>query len=611
MKRRFLGAVGSSLVWLSIWAGCSTVDRPAGHADDAGSGGDSEITASTAGKGSGGSAGNGSAGGSASGSGSTTAGSSSVAGTAVGGQGDNGGGGTSTTPVGECAADETEACGDCGVRTCDSTTLKWGPCTGDGKQEDCWKTEAGVALPGTIPAQPKGSCHAGKQTCQADGKWAACTGAVAPAATDDCNVAGNDANCDGNPNGGCNCVSGEMRACGSATGNCKKGTQTCTNLIWGDCVGEVKAAATDSCAVTGDDGNCNGVPNEGCACNPGNAATVCNDSVACTDDGCNNGVCVHGVSAGSCLIGGSCIANNTKESGNPCHYCDASANKTGWSNSSASTSCDDGKWCNGDDSCDGGSCQHQFTGNRCTATGDCALSVCDETRDSCFKPTTASCDATTEKQCTSSTACGAHVQSRTVTQFCSGTSVDCNGKTMAGSWANSSDCSASQKCNASSNSCVAALGCGTSWCNAGTCWTLNNDLKNLADAKAYCAGLTLDGATWKLATILEYLSVDQGCDGTGSSGMSTTGASTCTLPDVLNGGTTDCSPCTEGGSQTGADAGCYFMAGMGSCNLTSQGYWSSSRANPGALGFDPKDNTVFWYPIENEALPYRCTTAGP
>ncbi len=152
--------------------------------------------------------------------------------------------------------------------------------------------------------------------------------------------------------------------------------------------------------------------NENCACVADNAS-ACNDSVACTDNVCTNGVCTNPVSAGFCRIGGSCYAHNAQEPGNPCHFCDANANRTGWSNSASSVSCDDGLWCNGTDICSGGACTHQFTSNRCTATGPCALSVCDEARDSCFQPNTFVCSSSAETRC-SSTACSGDIQTRTV-----------------------------------------------------------------------------------------------------------------------------------------------------------------------------------------------------
>ncbi len=447
---------------------------------------------------------------------------------------------------------------------------------------------------------------------------------MAPAAADDCSTAGNDANCDGTANGGCNCVNGSTRVCGKDTGNCQTGMQTCTNQVWGSCVGEIVAAAADSCATAGDDANCNGVPNEGCACTPGNVATACNDNVACTDEGCNNGVCTHAVSAGYCLISGACVANNTSETGNVCHYCDATANKTGWSNSSTSTSCDDGKYCNGTDTCNGGACTHQYpTNNRCTATGVCALSVCDEANQTCFKSTSTACGTTTDKQCSSTTACGGDVQTRTNTQYCSGTSNSCSGTITSGAFTTSTDCTTDQTCNGSTLSCTTTLGCGSTWCNGSAsgsrCWTLNNDTLGLTDAITACQNSTAGGNTdWQLATIYDYLTIDQGCDGVHDSIKD--GDSTCYAPPDVNMGVQDCGACPALMGPLTASQRCYWLPSMGTCNLTTNSigttvvelYWSQTNTNYGPLGFSPRDNTVQFWPVDSTVkFPYRCTVLKP
>lgn len=68
------------------------------------------------------------------------------------------------------------------------------------------------------------------------------------------------------------CQGAETRPCAGVTGNCAKGTETCSNGKWGEC--SVKKEAKDACAPVGDDADCDGAPNKGCACLPG-------DSVVC------------------------------------------------------------------------------------------------------------------------------------------------------------------------------------------------------------------------------------------------------------------------------------------------------------------------------------------
>ena len=114
---------------------------------------------------------------------------------------------------------------------------------------------------------PYGSCAAGTQTCEADGVWGSCS--IQPAAADGCE-AGNDDDCDGTPNDGCACVAGQIRSCAQsgALGNCAAGEQSCESAgSWGPC--SIVPARADDCAAPGDDANCNGTPNEGCSCEDG------------------------------------------------------------------------------------------------------------------------------------------------------------------------------------------------------------------------------------------------------------------------------------------------------------------------------------------------------
>lgn len=513
---------------------------------------------------------------------------------------------TPPSPTGSCVAGTMEPCGDCGTRVCDSFRLEWNACIGDGTRQDCWETPEGAPLPGEKPTEPKGKCTVGAQICQSDGTWSACTGAVAPAASDDCNVAGDDSNCSGMPNDGCNCGPGMMRACGTNEGNCQQGTQVCTANTWGPCEGEVKPLASDSCLVTGDDANCNNLPNEGCLCVADNPM-ACNDNVSCTDNVCMNGVCSNPTSAGFCRIGGQCYADGAQEPGNPCHFCDADVNRSAWSNSPSTVKCDDGQWCNGNDVCSAGSCTHEFTSNRCTASGPCALSVCDEARDSCFRPNTFDCSSNVETRCSSS-ACSSDVQNRTVARKCSGSSAACDGATSTGSWTTSTDCSNDQVCQASGSnySCANRLGCGSTWCNGSLCWTTTNPGKRTAAAAAtYCTNLTVAGeSNWRIASIYDYFSILTGCNGT--TGTARAGAGTCRFSDNQF---VDCMACPSDGGP--GNSGCYWPAAMGACDTSDSataGYWSAQPSGAIPLGFDPDSGNGFFYPTVDAEFQFRCVT---
>lgn len=89
--------------------------------------------------------------------------------------------------------------------------------------------------------------------------------AIHPGAKDTCE-AGNDSNCNAVANEECPCLTGNMRECGTDTGNCQKGKQTCQNGVWpADCPGSIPPQKEDSC-VRGDDADCDGKQNENCPC---------------------------------------------------------------------------------------------------------------------------------------------------------------------------------------------------------------------------------------------------------------------------------------------------------------------------------------------------------
>ena len=109
-----------------------------------------------------------------------------------------------------------------------------------------------------------GSCARGTELCDRLGNWGACS--ISKQIADGCSVAGDDSNCNGFPNEGCVCVGSVARSCADDgfLGNCAKGTETCGGGRWGACT--IQKQSSDSCAVAGDDANCNGKPMEGCTC---------------------------------------------------------------------------------------------------------------------------------------------------------------------------------------------------------------------------------------------------------------------------------------------------------------------------------------------------------
>jgi len=123
----------------------------------------------------------------------------------------------------------------------------------------------------------QGPCRAGSQTCTlAEGNgssdWSPCDGAVGPLPEDSCAVAGDDSDCDGN-------LGESTVACGSDTdvGLCQPGTTTCVDGAFGPCVGAVGRASRYCSSPANND--CDGSPDNTidavCQCVPGQGNSPC------------------------------------------------------------------------------------------------------------------------------------------------------------------------------------------------------------------------------------------------------------------------------------------------------------------------------------------------
>jgi len=83
---------------------------------------------------------------------------------------------------------------------------------------------------------------------------------------------------------------------------------------------------------------------------------------------------------GVCLIGGSCYSAGAPNPQNPCQACDPLRDPNGWSADDAA-SCDDGLFCNGPESCSGGTCQAGAP--PCSDDGLDCTGTCSEDDDAC------------------------------------------------------------------------------------------------------------------------------------------------------------------------------------------------------------------------------------
>jgi len=137
-----------------------------------------------------------------------------------------------------------------------------------------------------------GACTLGSQTCSA-GAWGMCTG-ITPT-TETCN--NRDDDCDG-------VIDGMVSSCGSAVGACVPGSRVCTAGMLGACVGAA-GPSTEICNLVDD--NCNGSTDEG---NPGGGA-ACGAAV---------GVCTRG--SLSCMAGALMCTGGTSGGPEMCNVLD-------------------------------------------------------------------------------------------------------------------------------------------------------------------------------------------------------------------------------------------------------------------------------------------------
>lgn len=139
---------------------------------------------------------------------------------------------------------------------------------------DCSEDSSGgkVVFPG---GSPRGRCRYGYKVCQPTGTWSACQGLVGPAQRDSCTELGDDSDCNGAINEGCDCIEGlaKERPCGTDIGQCRKGTQACSNGVWGTCEGSL-APQSEICDGKGLDEDCDGkidLEDPDCECIDGNS----------------------------------------------------------------------------------------------------------------------------------------------------------------------------------------------------------------------------------------------------------------------------------------------------------------------------------------------------
>ena len=161
---------------------------------------------------------------------------------------------------------------------------------------------------------------------------------------------------------------------------------------------------------------CNNVCNEAADNCHVTAGTACSsDSNPCTNDVCSAGACTHPANTASCDDGAFCNGTDTcsggtcsVHSGDPCSAgadcqdgCNEAADNCSATNGNA---CDDGVFCNGTDTCSAGTCS-SHSGDPCTGGAECQ-DTCVEAADTCNAPDGTACSDDGEV-CTDDTCDGA------------------------------------------------------------------------------------------------------------------------------------------------------------------------------------------------------------
>jgi hypothetical protein len=226
----------------------------------------------------------------------------------------------------------------------------------DGQDNDC-DGMTDEALTRACGPTPQGACMPGTEAC-VSGAWSGmCVGAT-ESAMEVCDPEGVDENCDGTSNEGCACATGQTQACGSATGICKRGMQSCdAQGQWADeCVGAM-SAQTEVCDGRQDE-DCDNKVDEGCECTNGDTRTCgqmrgeCRPGMNTCADGKWGTTCMgeRGPSADGCDgRDNDCDGSTDENVTNDCGGCGRLANRPGARCTAGQASCQ----ASGEYECDG------------------------------------------------------------------------------------------------------------------------------------------------------------------------------------------------------------------------------------------------------------------
>jgi hypothetical protein len=334
-------------------------------------------------------------------------------------------------------------------------------CTADGTGVECLKEAGGPQLE---------TCDGIDNDC--DGKTDedllnAC-GGCGPVPVEVCD--GEDNDCDGvtdNAPGGCLCVTGQTKTCGSDVGECETATQTCNSGQWSAC--NDKGPQPETC--DGKDNDCDGVNDNSVLNACGTCGAVPVEKCDGVDNDCDG---ITDNAPGGCT----CITGQTKTCGTDLGEC-----------ASATQTCNSGQWspcndkgpqteiCDGkDNNCDGSI--DEGVKNDCGTCGAVPVEVCDGYDNDCD----GSIDEGVKNDCGT---CGA-----VPVEVCDGYDNDCDGSIDEGVKNDCGTCGASptEICDGIDNDCDGSIDegvknkCGTCGVTpTETCDGIDNDCDGAID----------------------------------------------------------------------------------------------------------------------------------
>lgn len=181
------------------------------------------------------------------------------------------------------------ACGGCGMVATSETCGNGIDDNCDGRvDEGCQCTASSQSCYAGAPEfADVGACVKGRQQCAGE-FFGECVGSVLPQ-LEQCNPDGSpngvDEDCDGLTDETCGCAEGAQRPCGSNTGVCQYGQQTCSAGAWGACAGGMAATEAQETTCDGQDNDCDGLTDEGLVNACGKCGESCYTETGNPDDG--------------------------------------------------------------------------------------------------------------------------------------------------------------------------------------------------------------------------------------------------------------------------------------------------------------------------------------